>query len=98
MNFVRFEWDAGKDSINQKKHGLSFSNVLSVFMDPNVLNMYDDAHSGLEEDRWISIGRTDKGIVCLVCHTYVSKDDVQSIRIISARKADKDEERQYYSL
>jgi len=98
MTFVRFEWDTGKDSKNRKKHGLSFSNVLSVFMDPNILTIYDEAHSSLEKDRWISIGRTDQGIVCLVCHTYRSIAEVQSIRIISARKADKDEESQYYSL
>ena len=91
---MRFEWDAAKDSINIKKHGLSFSNVISVFMDPNVLTIYDEDHSELEEDRWVSIGRTEIGLVCMVCHTYRSTDGVQSVRIISARKADRDEEKQ----
>lgn len=95
---MRFEWDAAKDSINRKKHGLAFSNVLSVFMDPNVLTIYDQEHSSFEEDRWVSIGRTEQGIVCLVCHTYRSQGDLQTVRIISARKADRDEEKQYYSL
>jgi uncharacterized protein len=67
-------------------------------MDPNVLTIYDQDHSSSEEDRWVSIGRTGNGVVCLVCHTYRSPDGVQTVRIISARKADRDEEMQYYSL
>ena len=95
---MRFEWDAVKDKINIKKHGLAFFNVISIFMDPNIITVYDDEHSAMDEDRWISIGRTDHGVVCLVCHTYNLSDDFQTVRIISARKADKDEEKQYYSL
>lgn len=87
-----------KTVLIEKKHGLSFSNVISVFMDPNIITIYDEEHSGFEEDRWISIGRTEKGIVCLVSHTYRSNNGIHAVRIISARKADRDEEKQYYSL
>jgi len=93
---MRFEWDAVKDATNRKKHGLSFAAVIPVFLDPNVLTIFDHEHSS-SEDRWISIGRTEKGIVCVVCHTHRSSDGLQSVRIISARKADRDEESQYYS-
>jgi len=94
---MRFEWDAAKDATNRRKHGLSFAAIIPVFQDPNVLTLYDQEHSS-SEDRWISIGRTEKGLVCVVCHTYRSSDGFQSVRIISARKADRDEELQYYSL
>lgn len=95
---MRFEWDATKDSINRRKHGISFASVIPVFLDPNVITVYDHQHSESTEDRWISMGRTDQGIDCVVCHVYRSRNGVQSIRIISARKADRDEEQQYYSL
>lgn len=95
---MRFEWDATKDTINRRKHGISFASVIPVFTDPNVLTLFDQKHSDFSEDRWISIGRVPDGSVCLVCHTYRQSDGVLSVRIISARKADIDEEKQYYSL
>ena len=62
------------------------------------MTIYDDEHSDIEEDRWISIGRTDQGIVCMVSHAYKSIEGAHTVRIISAIKADRDEEKQYYSL
>lgn len=95
---MRFEWDESKDTANRRKHGISFTSVIPVFQDPNVITIFDRKHSDSAEDRWISMGRTEKGIVCVVCHTYRQHDGEQSVRIISARKADMDEEKQYYSL
>ncbi len=94
---MRFEWDAAKDSANRRKHGLSFTSVIGVFSDPNAVTIFDHEHSGLGEDRWITLGRSGAGLVCVVCHTFRDRDGIQSLRIISARKADRDEERQYYS-
>jgi uncharacterized protein len=93
-----FEWDETKDSANLQKHGLSFSSIISIFRDANIVTIYDDEHSDPNEDRWVSLGRNDKGLVCLVCHTDRSIDGQPAIRIISARRADKNEEIQYYSL
>lgn len=57
---MRFEWDATKDTLNRRKHGISFASVIPVFMDPNVITVYDHSHSDSSEDRWISMGRTDR--------------------------------------
>jgi uncharacterized DUF497 family protein len=91
------EWDATKDGLNRKKHGLAFSNAISVFMDQNNITIFDEKHSSLEEERWFPIGRTETGTVCVVHHTYRVQDGVKTVRIFSARKAEKDEEIQYYS-
>ncbi|MFZ4616828.1 MAG: BrnT family toxin [Rectinemataceae bacterium] len=95
---LQFEWDAAKDRANRKKHGLMFSNVISVFRDPDIFTIYDEQHSELEEDRWISIGLTEKGLVCVVTHTYWKENGIEAVRIISARKAGGTEEKQYFFL
>ena len=92
-----FEWDDHKDRSNQKKHGLAFADALSVFDDPRLLSLFDEPHSQAEE-RWVTLGRSSFGLVCVVSHTYRTKDGEECIRIISARPATKDEELQYYSV
>lgn len=91
-----FEWDEEKNFANQKKHGLDFADIVSVFDDPLLRSRFDEPHSS-DEDRWVTLGRSDIGIVCVVCHTYRDKDGEEYLRIISARLATKNEELQYYS-
>lgn len=52
---MKFEWDQGKNLINQKKHKISFETAAYVFQDENYIEMYDFEHS-TEEDRYIAIG------------------------------------------
>lgn len=89
---MRFEWDAGKDKINQKKHGVSFEEARSVFYDDNAFEFYDFEHSAHEE-RSLMLGLSSKLRILLVCYLY--KDEESMIRIISARKATKNEQKVY---
>ena len=86
---LRFEWDLKKEKINQRKHGVSFAEAKSVFVDDEVLLIPDPDHS-LDEDRFVLKTR-----VLLVCHCYRKNDQV--VRLISARKADQQESREYFS-
>lgn len=87
-----FEWDSEKDAINQEKHGLTFSDAVSVFRDPERLDRFDGTHSGLLEDRFRTIGHMGQGIVVMV----VNVERSGRLRIISARSATKYEEKLYY--
>lgn len=93
MNMLRFEWDENKNSINKKKHGISFEEASSVFYDDNALVIDDPDHS-IEEDRFIILGNSSSGKLLVVCHCYRESDSV--IRIISARKATSAESEQYW--
>ncbi len=90
---IRFEWDRAKDLANQKKHGVSFAEAKSVFFDENALQFYDEMHSG-EEDRFIMLGMSNQCRMLVVCHC--ERDEGNSIRIISARKATR-KESSFYS-
>tara|TARA_R110000868_G_scaffold8205_3_gene42599 strand:- start:186144 stop:186392 length:249 start_codon:yes stop_codon:yes gene_type:complete len=57
-----FEWDNFKNSINNKKHGVSFTEAQYAFTDPNRVILIDDKHSDVEK-RYFCIGKIDKGIV-----------------------------------
>lgn len=87
---MEFEWDEDKAEANRKKHKVDFAEAASVFADLLSSTFADPAHS-LEEDRWITIGTSDRGRVVVVSHTNRSK----RIRIISARKATPRERRAY---
>ena len=94
MNYL-FEWDFDKANTNYKKHKVRFDIATSIFRDPRALTIFDDEHSDLE-DRWITIGLAQNSHLLLVVHTYnvYNADDV-IIRIISARKATKNEAKMY---
>jgi len=77
-----FEWDAQKADENVRKHGVSFENARSVFGDVNALTFFDGEHSE-SEDRFLTIGFADSGILPLVMHT----DRSDTTRLISARPA-----------
>jgi hypothetical protein len=81
-----------KNRANRKKHGVSFEETRSAFLDENARVMPDPEHSE-EEDRFILLGLSTSLRILVVCHCYRQKEEV--IRIISARKADREEQRQY---
>ena len=86
-----FEWDPDKARTNQRKHGVSFEEGATVFFDEAALVEDDPGHSRGDELRSRIIGRADSGRVLVVA--YCETDDL--IRIISARKASRSEERTY---
>jgi len=88
--YLEFEWDEEKDAINQMKHGISFDDAKMVFFDPKRVEIHDWIHS-YTEDRWKIIGLS--GWVVLMVIVTERKG---SVRIISARKADKNEEEEYF--
>lgn len=89
---IKFEWDDNKNKANVKKHGISFEEAVTVFEDDEALVIVDDAHSR-EEERFVLIGFSYKANLLVVCHCYREKDSV--IRIISARKANRQEREDY---
>ena len=93
MDHIRFDWDKEKNIANQRKHGISFEEAQSVFVDENALMIYDPDHSG-NEDRFILLGLSASIRLMVVCHCYREDDDI--IRIISARKATHMEQKRYW--
>ena len=89
---LRFEWDEGKNRGNRTKHGVWFEEAQSAFCDPNARLFHDPEHSE-EEDRFILIGVSSTARPLVVVHCCKESDSV--IRIISARKASKEEVRFY---
>ena len=85
-----FEWDPEKAQGNIQKHTVGFGEASSVFDDPIFITVIDEEHSD-DEERYITIGLSNKNRLLLVAHT--ERDD--RIRIISARKATKNEEKFY---
>ena len=91
----QFDWDPAKAKSNLRKHGVSFDRAATIFLDPQTLSLFDEGHSQ-EEARWITMGLDDAGRLLVVCHTYREETTPQArIRIISARKATKNEAKQY---
>lgn len=90
-----FEWDHEKAKVNEGKHGVSFEEAASVFLDPNAISIFDVGHSQLE-DRWLTLGMSSLGRILVFCHTFGDEaKDRASVRIISSRKATQREIRQY---
>jgi uncharacterized DUF497 family protein len=93
MGEFRFEWDEAKSRENKRKHGVSFEEAQTVFLDENAIRYFDPDHSR-DEDRFIMLGMSFKLRVLVVCHCYRADDAV--IRIISARKANRLEASAYW--
>ena len=91
---VKFRWDKKKNVINQKKHGISFEEAVTVFFDEEALLIDDPDHSE-EEERFIILGVSENANVLVVCHCYREADTI--IRIISARKATRTETMYYHN-
>ena len=87
-----FEWDENKAQINLEKHGVSFEEAKTVFDDADALQIFDPDHSE-SEDRFILLGMSAVLRILVVCHCYRADDNI--IRIISARKATRNESSTY---
>ncbi|QIW16202.1 hypothetical protein A4G20_07600 [Pasteurellaceae bacterium RH1A] len=93
MYSYRFEWDKNKALSNLKKHQISFETATHVFKDPNILLKQDRFEHG--EERWQAIGNVAGHRILLVAHTYRFQQGTEVIRIISARKANAKEKKEY---
>jgi hypothetical protein len=94
MNY-NFEWDPNKAKNNIAKHKINFEDATTVFKDENAISIFDEEHSSNEE-RWITIGMDTKTRTIVVIHTFIVIDENNcNIRIISARKATKNEQKIY---
>ncbi|MBE7536359.1 MAG: BrnT family toxin [Anaerolineales bacterium] len=90
-----FDWDPVKARQNLQKHGVSFERAARVFLDPFAISIFDEPHSE-HEDRWVTIGAEANEVILIVIHTFRNMDaEVSLVRIISARKATKEEARQH---
>lgn len=83
-----YEWDSNKAKANLRKHGVDFADAATVFIDDLALTIPDDT---LDEERFVSIGKDELGRVLVVVYAWRGED----IRIISARKANRRERKQY---
>ena len=88
---MKFEWDSNKNTMNIRKHGIDFRDVIEIFEHP-MLTQLDTRHD-YGEDRWIGIGII-KTIVAVV--VYIEWENEDTIRIVSARKATRHESKEYY--
>ena len=91
---MRFEWDEAKALRNLCKHGVAFDDAVGVFADPFAVMKQDRIEGG--ELRWQTIGMVEGHLMLLVAHTFSeTQDDIEVIRIISARIADRKERKRY---
>lgn len=89
---INFEWNPNKAATNKSKHGVTFAEAATVFADPLSLTIFDPDHSKAEA-RFLLLGQSTFGNLVVVSHT----DRSGTIRIISARKANRKERLQYES-
>jgi uncharacterized DUF497 family protein len=85
---VSYEWDPKKATSNLRKHDIDFADAVTVFEDERALTIDDDYPN---EKRFVTIGMDGLARVLVVAFTWRT----DNIRIISARKADPQERRQY---
>ena len=91
MDSLKFEWDENKNISNQKKHDISFEEAKTVFID-ELARLIPDPDGSVGEERFILMGISRQSNLLTVCHC---ERGLNTIRIISARKADKKERKQY---
>ncbi|MBI5936611.1 MAG: BrnT family toxin [Betaproteobacteria bacterium] len=92
MSALTFDWDERKAAANLKKHGVSFEEAKSAFLDERA-KLIDDPDHSEDEERLILLGLSSALRLLVVCHCY--RDEGGVIRIISARKASTRESRFY---
>ena len=85
-----FNWDDAKAESNERKHGVAFTEAMTVFADPLSVTGYDP-HPADDEDRFLTMGMSVNGRLLLVSHT----DRGDLVRIISAREATRRERKDY---
>ncbi len=93
MDKLEFIWGNRKNKANTRKHNVSFEEAQTAFYDEQSVVFFDPDHSD-DEDRFILLGISFKLRVLVVCHCFRESETV--VRIISARKADKAEESDYW--
>lgn len=92
---IDYEWDNAKALSNLNKHGITFDQAATVFLDSLALTVFDSAHSQ-DEERWFTLGHAAGGVLLAVAHTYQASGSATArVRIISARSASKRERRFY---
>lgn len=92
MKSIRFEWDENKNQTNKVKHGIDFEEAKTVFYDDDAI-VFDDPEHSMEEERFLILGISKHENLCIVSHCYRGEDNI--IRIISARKATRNETKTY---
>jgi uncharacterized DUF497 family protein len=92
MAKVQFEWDERKNKENQRKHGVSFEEARTVFLDSHAFIYFDSEHSE-REDRFIIVGNSIRFRLLMVVHCY--REEASRVRILSARKATSQEQKSY---
>ncbi len=90
MKSLSFSWDNRKNRANQKKHGVSFEEAQTVFFDENAIEFFDPDHSE-DEDRFLMLGLSYRLRILVISYCLLRDDS--EIRIISARKATKKEQK-----
>ncbi|AFY32391.1 BrnT family toxin [Calothrix sp. PCC 7507] len=83
-----YQWDRDKATANLRKHGVDFADAVSVFSDDLAITVIDER---FDEERLITIGMDAFGRILVVVYTWRSDE----IRLISARKATRQEQKQY---
>jgi uncharacterized DUF497 family protein len=87
---IEFEWNPEKAKANFRKHRVSFAEAATVFGDPLSITIYDPDHSK-SEDRYLTVGKTERGRAVVVAHT----DRSNRTRIVSARELTRAERKDY---
>ncbi len=95
MGNIEFAWDARKARSNLVKHGVSFEEAQTVFLDDSA-RLIDDPDHSAQDERFLLLGYSFRSRCLIVSHCYLESDCV--IRLISARRATVKEERVYGSL
>ena len=96
MKAISFERDEKKSQTNLKKHKITFEEAQTVFFDSNARMVFDSTHSA-DEDRFVLMGLSGAMRILVVVHCVRGKNG-EIIRIISARKATRNEQKQYESF
>lgn len=92
MDDIGFSWDDKKARQNIRKHGISFEEASTVFFDENAIEFFDPDHSS-QEDRYLMLGISGRLRILVV--SYCLRKEGSEIRIISARKTTKKEQKVY---
>ena len=94
MGELRFTWDARKARSNRQRHGVSFEEAQTVFLDELAI-LIDDPDASVDEERFLILGLSAALRLLTVCHCVRREGD--EIRLISARRADQYEQQQYWT-
>lgn len=89
---MKFDWDERKATANRFKHGVTFEDAITAFDDPFAWRARDVSHSTLTEERIWLIGESDRGVLVVV---FTVRQPGNVVRVISARRANRKERRQY---